>query len=215
MKEAVAEFREAPREDALARKEQRVCHFPERQAQSEGGSRENGRPAEGAGERRGEFSVADGLRRDGVDGAASFLILQDKADDGYGLGECEPGHPLLTRADASAQSEAKRQEHAGERSAVAREDHTEAKLDGAHTERFGTKRFGFPFFGEAGEEIAAGRAVFRKFFVAAIAVIPDRGGRDESSRARLEARHCGDEIARGGHAARAKAGLALRGPAAG
>ncbi len=213
MQEAVAEFGEAPRRDALAREEQRVCHFTERQAQGEGRSGEDGGTPEGAGQSRSEFGVANGLGRNGVDGPVSFLILQRKANDGRGFGKREPGHPLPARAEASPESEAEGQQHAGERPAVSRENHAEAKFDGAHAEGFRASGFSLPVSGDTRKEIAAGRTVFGEFFVAAIAVIADRGGRDKDFRARLEARHRRDEIARGRDAARTKAGLALDGPA--
>src|SRR5439155_17559115 len=63
------------------------------------------------------------------------------------------------------------------------------------------------------EKIVAGRAGLRERFSAAVPVVADRGGGEESRRAALQARECLAHERRAGHATLADTLLLRRGPA--
>jgi hypothetical protein len=72
--------------------------------------------------------------------------------------------------------------HLWERSAVFREDDTQAGAHDANPEDFGFEGFGFPFFCDFTEKIVAGLACFGERFVAAVAVVAGGRGGDEHAR---------------------------------
>ena len=111
MEKGVVEFLELRGKDALAGEKQRVGHFAEEQSQGEGGRGAERRAVEGGGESFGELRVGDRLRRDDVERAAEVFVLEHETEDGDGVVEGDPAHPLPAAGDFSSNSELKGPHH--------------------------------------------------------------------------------------------------------
>src|SRR5215472_6307951 len=126
MKEGVVELLELDGEDALAREEQRVGHFAEDETQDEGRRGKKRRAVQGGGEGLGELDVCHGLWGDDVERAADAFVCEHEAQDGGGVVESDPAHPLLAAGDFSPNSKLKRSHHLRDRAAMLGEDDSEA-----------------------------------------------------------------------------------------
>jgi len=111
MKEHVVEFLELGGEYALAGEEQRVGHFAENESQDEGGRGEERGSVQRGGKNFSELSVRDRLRRDYIDRATDMFVFEREAQDGHGVIEADPAHPLAAGADSSAHAKLKRAHH--------------------------------------------------------------------------------------------------------
>lgn len=190
-------------------------HFAEDEPEGEGRDRAEGRAVEEAGEGAGEFGVADGGRGDGVQRGVQVGGSQRPEDEGDGVIDVDPGHPLAAAGEGTGDAELESGQHAGQRAATAAEDHAEAEADDAESQGAGQGGGLFPSDAGIGEEAAAGRSGFVEHLVAAIAVIAGCGGADEGPGPRGEGGEGLDEALGAEDAAVADARAGLGGPTLG
>src|SRR6184192_258669 len=106
-------------------------------------------------------------------------------------------------------------QHACERTAAGRQHDAGANLHHPRAQRARACGLRLPRGAHLREEVSPRRRVLVQRLLAVVAVVADRRGADERSRARLAGLEALDEIARTGHAALADRALRARAPALG
>ncbi len=93
-----------------------------------------------------------------------------------------PRHPLLSRAERTADKKLERLSHFAQRTAAGTEHDPRAQAHDAQPDLLGLFSFFLPFLAQQTQKISAGRRFFSDDFIAARAVVTDRGSVDEKSR---------------------------------
>src|ERR1700682_1289057 len=109
-------------------------------------------------------------------------ILQGEPVEPNDVVDVNPGKPLATVPQRTANEQSKWQGQESKSERLAAEDHGGADSDDPDSKRFSFLRRGFPLLAEAGEERIAGLALLGDHLVAAVPVVVDARRTDEHRR---------------------------------
>src|SRR5690606_37831776 len=115
-----------------------------------------------------ELAVRRNARRDDVHSAV-HLVHEEELDHTHRVGECHPRYPLRAAAKWTTDSEADRQHHPRQRTAIAIEDDREARCHHADAEVTPTEGLRLPVAHEVREEALALPRGFVEHLVAPVA----------------------------------------------
>ncbi len=116
-------------------------------------------------------------------GPGDRLIVQHVLNCADDIADRDPGPPLSAAAQPAAQTHAEWRKHFRQGAAIRAHHHSKAHLRGPNS-RLGCGLGGcLPLAADFGGESLARRAILAQDLVAAIAVVTDRGSRNENSRA--------------------------------
>src|ERR1700722_2474809 len=210
----VSETLELFRQYPLASEQQPIGHFSQRQAQSEGRSREDRGTPQDSRQHFREVRVAYRVWRDGVGRPSQRIRRERKLNHRYQLFERQPGHPLPPRAQPAACAKTERESHPRQGASVFVEDDAGSQDHGSRPKFRGSQRCRFPLASQVSQEIPAGRARFGELFVPAIAVETDGRSPNEHTRRPIQFLQRIDQAVRRRDAAVGKHMLARSSPAA-
>src|SRR5580700_1258133 len=152
---------------------------------------------EHAGEHLREFRISHGSWSNHVYRPAGLFIRNCGLQQAHYVVKRDPRHPLLAASQPPAEAQLEGRKHLRQRASLCRKNHSKSRDNRANAARLRAESFGFPVTASIGQKIVSAGARFSEDFVAAIAVITDRRGRDEYSRFLFQAResihkHAGD-----------------------
>jgi hypothetical protein len=136
------------------------------------------RPAE----RLGELEVPHRVGGDRVHRAADRGRVGRVHVEPGQVGDVDPGHPLPAVAQRAAAAELERREHLGQRPAAGAEHDARPRRHHPHAGLLGRGRLPLPVDADLRQEVVGRRGRLGECLVAAVAVVADRGRRDEHGR---------------------------------
>src|SRR5712692_8862069 len=131
-----------------------------------------------------DLPLAPDVGSDRVHRSAHPRILQGEPVEPNDVVDVNPGKPLATVTQRTADEQSKWQRQQSKSVCLAAEDHRGADPDDPNAERLGLLRRGFPLLAELGEKRITRPTLLRDDLVAAVAVVVDARSTDEDWRAK-------------------------------
>src|SRR5882757_5696488 len=120
------------RQHALATEQEFFSEVAADHAQQRGGNPDNRRPVQVASESLGELGVGHGDRRCRIDRARKVRLGNHMRDQAHQIVAFDPGHPLLARAERSAEAELERRQHPRDEATVGADHESDPQVSDAH-----------------------------------------------------------------------------------
>src|SRR5688572_27256807 len=172
----------------LAREQQFLAHFAENGLHNKRRKRDNCWPRKDFAQRLHKSLVSNGVRRSTINGAMNGLVSQGEFVNPKQVVTLDPAPPLLAITNRPAKPKLERQQQRLQRAAGRMKDKSGTNPANTHAFLFQRLRSGFPLLANISQKSAAGKGLFRKLFVLAIAIISHGRSADENLRLMLEMR---------------------------
>src|SRR6476646_4127433 len=183
MSELVSAGSKLRRLHPLAGKKELVAHFSENQPNHKRWHRKNRRAPDNRGQSSCELRVRHRNGRDRVDRTLQLLVSQHVENRARDIVDRNPTPPLPPVSQPSTQPHAEGWQHFWQGAANPAHHDPDADLNGTNPRLRRRPGGSFPLPADFSGESRTGPAALAQNFIAAIAVISHRGGRNEDSRA--------------------------------
>ena len=125
--------RELGRFHALTAKKKFFAHLAEDQADDKGGHGENRRAVQDRSQNPGEFRIGHWIRSHRIDRTGKRFVVQHVENRAYDIPHRDPGPPLASVAQPTAQTQAKRSKHFRQGAAIRAHHDSNAHLRSANS----------------------------------------------------------------------------------
>ena len=194
--ELEALVQQAPGQHPVA-DQQQLRHLAEQQLERRLGHGQHGRPAERLAQRPREFRIGDRIGRARVVRATGLRVFQQPLTDRRDVLAMNPREIVAPVTEPAARTHPERRQHFRKRAAVTVEHHADAHHADAHSERIRLPGLTLPGRAQVVREARGRRRVFVDRSVALLAVVTDRGSRNQHRRRLSRTAHPFDQACRG------------------